>query len=204
MSDVPISGPEPDLERAAARTAGWRDSDLGWERLQERALDALRAGDRAAAARAWRRAWWLALLRFGRGDPRHATSVANLGLAARLAGREALARRRYARALGLWGAAPDWIERMKIARRARSSLFHLRMEAKHWPSYEANMRRRAQAFAREAAACLDAAARGAPAPHRLCERWRGEKPAVFDDMRKFLAAALLIAAANAQTDASKS
>ena len=28
--------------------------------------------------------------------------------------------------------------------------------------------------------------------HRLYERWRGEKPSVFDDTRKFLAAALLI------------
>lgn len=198
MSDVPILGPEPDLERAAAQSAGWRACDLRWERLQERALDALRAGDRAAASRLWRRAWWLALLHFPRDDPRYATSVANLGLAARLAGREARARRRYARALSLWGSAPDWIGRMSIARRARSSLFHLRMEAKHWHSYEENMRRRSLKFAGEVAACLDAAACGRPPPHRLHDRWRGEKPAIFDDMRKFLGAALLVAAVDTE------
>lgn len=193
MSDVLISAPEPDMGLAAARAAGWRGCDLGWERLQEQAHAALRNGDSHRAARLWRRAWWLAMLRLSRRDPRYATSLANAGMAARLTGNEALARRRYAHALRLWGAVPDWVEGMTIARRARSSLFHLRMEAKHWDTYQANMRRRTLNFAREAAACLDAAANGASAPFRLHDRWRGEKPAVFDDMRKFLGAALLLA-----------
>lgn len=194
MSDVLILAPEPDTGLAAARAAGWRGCDLGWERLQERAHAALRDGHSHHAARLWRRAWWLAMFRLSRSDPRYATSLANAGMAARLAGNEALARRRYAHALRLWGAVPDWVEGMTIARRARSSLFHLRMEAKHWDTYQANMRRRALNFAREAAACLDAAAHGTVAPSRLHDRWRGEKPAVFDDMRKFLGAALLLAA----------
>ena len=195
MPDGPPPGIEPDLECAAAQSAGWRGCDLDWERLQERALDALQAGDPTEATQLWRDAWLLAVPRFGRDDPRRATSVANLGLAARLAGSEARARRRFAHALKLWGAAPDWIARMSIARRARSSLLHLRMEATHWPAYEASLRSRSLALAREAAVCLDAAARGQPLPHRLHDRWRGEKPSAFDDMRKFLGAALLVAAA---------
>jgi hypothetical protein len=83
---------------------------------------------------------------------------------------------------------------MTIARRGRSSLFHLRMEAKHWDTYQGNLRHRARYFAREAATCLDAATHGVPAFFRLYDRWRGEKPAVFDDTRKFLGAALLLAA----------
>ena len=88
VPDVRFLVPEPDTALAAARSAGWRGCDLGWERLQERAHEALRSGDTAYAARLWRRAWWLALLRIPRGDPRYATSLANAGMAARLAGNE--------------------------------------------------------------------------------------------------------------------
>lgn len=183
-----------DAELAAARAAGWRGCDLGWERLQERAESALRAGNGASAAGLWRRGWWLARLRFSTDDPRYAASLANAGMAARLTGNEPLARLRYARALQLWGAVPDWVERMSIARRARSSTAHLRLEAAYWEDYKASIRRRAMGFAREAAACLDAGARGTPVTFELHERWRGERPAAFDDLRKFLGAALLLAA----------
>ena len=185
---------KPDALRTMARTAGWRDCDLDWERLQERALEALRNGRPALAARLWRRGWLLAVLHFRRDDPRHATSLANLGLAARLAGRERLARRRYAAALKRWAGAPGWIGRMTSARRGRSSLFHLQMEAAHWAAYDQSLRAEALRTARDAADHLDAAARGLPPPGRLCDRWPGEKPAIFDDLRKFLGAALLIAA----------
>lgn len=186
----------PVSEMAAARAAGWRGCDLVWERLQERAHQALAAGDRRQAAWLWRRAWWLAQLRFSRRDPRFATSLANAGAAAMLGGNPARARRAYVRAFRLWGAAPDWIDGMTIARRARSSLFHLRMESEHWDAYQGAFRRRAMDLAREGVACLDAAARGAPAPFRLYDRWQGERPLVFDDLRKFLGAVLLLAVAN--------
>jgi hypothetical protein len=81
---------------------------------------------------------------------------------------------------------------METARRARSSLFHLRMEALHWDTYQDNMRTRMRAFAAETAEALAAFERGEASPHRLYERWLGEKPNVFDDTRKFLAAALLV------------
>lgn len=186
--------PASDAELAAARAAGWRGCDLGWERLQERAESALHAGNGPGATGLWRHGWWLARLRFSTDDPRYATSLANAGMAARLTGNEPLARLRYARALRLWGAVPDWVERMDIARRARSSTFHLRLEATYWEDYKASIRRRAMDFAREAAACLDAGAHGTPVTFRLHERWRGERPAAFDDLRKFLGAALLLAA----------
>ena len=194
MSDVPALAPEPDMECAAACAAGWHGFDIGWERLQERAYAALRTGDRKRAARLFRSAWWLAISNLSRNDPRYATSLANAGMAAWLVGNYALARRHYARALRLWGAVPGWVEDMTIARRARSSLFHLRMEAKHWDTYQGNLRHRARYFAREAATCLDAATHGVPAFFRLYDRWRGERPALFDDMRKSLGAALLLAA----------
>ena len=192
MSAPPISASDAGTELAIARKAGWRRADLDWERLQETGNALLLAGDRAGAVRCFRRAGWIALLRFGRSDPRRAATLANLGLADRLAGREGRARRRYARARRLWAGVDAWIGTIEAARRARSSLFHMRMEARHWGTYQANMRVRMRAFAAETAAALAAIERGGPPPHRLYARWRGEKPGVFDDTRKFLAAALLV------------
>lgn len=195
-----IWGRGPDALRGAARAAGWRDCDIAWERLQERALGALRDGDPAFAARLWRLGWLIAFLRFRRHDPRYAASLANLGLVARLAGRERLARRRYAAALRRWGAAPDWIDTMAIARRGRSSLFHLQSEALHWNQYDRSLRRDAMDIARDVASQLNAATQGQPSPGRTCDRWPGENPAIFDDRRKFLGGALLIAAGTREPD----
>ncbi|MFQ5564854.1 MAG: tetratricopeptide repeat-containing protein [Paracoccaceae bacterium] len=184
---------DPATERTAALKAGWHAADLDWERLQEEGNALLCSGDRDGAARCFRRAGWIALWHFLPTDPRRATTLANLGLADRLAGREGRARRRYARARRIWGAVGGFIGAMRIARRARSSLFHLRMEARHWDTYQANMRTRMTAFAAETAAALAALERGQPPACRLFERWRAEKPPVYDDTRKILAAALLIA-----------
>ena len=192
MSGPPISASDDDTERVVARKAGWRRADLDWERLQERANELLRSGDGAGAVRCFRRAARIARWRFAKSDPRRAASLANLALADRLSGREARARRRYAKARRLWQGVDSWISQIEPSRRARSSLFHLRMEARHWDTYQDNTRARLKAFARETGEAFGALEQGQAPPHRLYERWRGEKPSVFDDTRKFLAAALLI------------
>jgi hypothetical protein len=115
-------------------------------------------------------------------------------MAARLSGREGSARRLYARALARWAAVPALVATIEPARRARSSLYHLRMEAKHRETYVANQRKRLAGFVAEARLALEALAEGREPPVRLSERWRGEKPPVFDETRKLLSAALLIAA----------
>ncbi|MEC5322225.1 hypothetical protein VQ044_17565 [Aurantimonas sp. C2-5-R2] len=192
VSDAAASDEKRNREEKAARAAGWRRADLRWERLQEDAEAAWRSGDADQAIRLWRRARRLAFWRFRRSDPRYATSLANAALAERLSGQEARAHRLYARARGLWSGADSFIAGMRIARRARSSLFHLRMEAKHWDTYQQSTRTRMKAFAREAAEALAALERGEPPVCRLHDRWRAEKLPVFDDPRKFLAAALMI------------
>lgn len=184
-------------KRAAARNAGWRKADLRWEALQEAAHAAYAEGREADAILLWRRALRLARKRFGAADPRRVNSLANAAFADRLAGNAARAARRYAKAMALWRAVPAWIETMHYARRARSSLFHLRLEAKHWDTYQANMRTRMNRFAAETAEALAAIADGKPSPHRLVGRWKAEKPAIHDDARKFLAAALLLASPDA-------
>jgi hypothetical protein len=181
-------------EAHAARRAGWRRADLDWERLQEEGNSLLASGDAAGAERCFRRAGWISFWRFRRADPRRATTLANLACADLLAGRRHRALKRYAKARRIWAEVGAFIATMVISRRARSSLFHLRMEAKHWDIYRENTRIRMIAFARETAAALQALEAGEPVRCRLYGRWRAEKPAIFDDTRKLLAAALLLAA----------
>ena len=194
ISERPISVfDRNDPEMRAALVAGWKRRDLWWERLQEQASEALLAGEKTRAIRLFRRAHWISYVGFARDDSRRATGFANAAFAARLAGSRGRAERNYKAAITLWSKAPTTLETLTIQPRARSSLFHLRMEVKHWDTYRDNMETRLAKFTEETGECLEALATEAPPPHRLFSRWRGEKPAVFDDTRKLLAACLLIA-----------
>ena len=171
----------------------WTRRDAFWEGLQEGGCHAWLHGRRWRALVLWRLAWVCARLCFDRRDPRRAACLATAALVARRAGREALAQRRLAAALEVWSRAPAWVERMHIARRARTSLQHLRLELQNWPVYEANLRRRMAGFAAEMEASLRALQAGEGLAHRHFSRWRGEKPPQRDDIRRFLGACLLLA-----------
>ena len=192
MSEQPTSAFEAEADHVVARNAGWRRVDLEWERLQEQGNTLLGSGNLVGATRCFRRAGWIAFWRFEKDDPRRVATLANLALADRIDGHEGRARRRYAKARRLWAERDPWIEGMTVARRARSSLFHLRMEARHWETYRDNTCARMRAFGAETAEALAALERSEAPPHRLFDRWRGEKPSVFDDTRRFLAAALMV------------
>jgi hypothetical protein len=149
MSDAPTSG---------AEAAAWTEADAAWEELQRRA---------AGAPRHLRRRWRLEALYiarqpgFGRaGDPRRATSLAHRALAAEAADLdEALGE-----ALAAWDASLGWAEGMALPPRARSSLFHLRLEAKHPGVYAEAQRARVKARLAEARGWTEAAARGGLRP----------------------------------------
>lgn len=194
MSVLPIwAFDRNDPEMRAALAAGWRRRDLWWERLQERANDALLKGQRSTVGTSFRLAYWLARLGFRRDDARLATSIANIAFMARLDGSKARADRLYRLARRLWARVPSELEGINIRPRAKSSLFHLRMEVKHWDTYRNNMTKRLGKFVDETDEALAALSQQVPSPHRLLSRWRGEKPMVFDDTRKLLAACLLVA-----------
>ena len=133
-------------EMRAALAAGWRRTDLVWERLQIRGNAAWINGDHTGARRNFLIAWMLARIFFKRGDPRIATSIANVGLMAREAGQFARAARHYARAQHLWTDVPHVLDGLRIRPRVRSSLFHLRMEVRHRGTYEKYMRARIANF----------------------------------------------------------
>ena len=193
MSELHIlESKSEDNDMRAALAAGWKKADLRWERLQEEGNASFDNNDLTGAGRAWRRAWWIAILSFPADDPRRATTLANLALVDRQNGNKARAAKRFDKAMCIWEKSGLYIEGMQIARRARSSLFHLRMEAEHWDTYQENLRTRYRAFATEAGDALKALSEERPVECRLFSRWRGEKPSIYDDSRKFLSAALLI------------
>ena len=194
MSEPRIWGSSSNrAEMRAALSSGWRRSDLIWERLQEWSNECKRSKRLACAAAGFLAGCVIACLCFRSGDARIWTSIANAGFVLRLMGAETLARRAYERAFGRWPSVGRSLDSIEIRSRARSSLFHLRMEAKHWDAYRANMAARLQAFIGETGECLEHLIDGRQVPHRLYSRWKGEKPSVFDDTRKILGACLLLA-----------
>lgn len=181
-----------DPELRIARESGWSRCDLIWERLMEAANQAFLEGHPRRAGRLFRQAHLLARLGFAAGDPRRATSLAARALMLAHAGRLDRAEVLQRQALQIWRHVQHHIEHMDIRPRARSSLFHLRMEARHRATYHDNLRLRLSRIADETRASLGALTAPVPAHHRHFARWRGEKPSVHDDTRKILAACLLL------------
>jgi len=181
-------GPEP----PAATRAGWSDADSTWEHLQERAAEeALAEGP--AAARLWAEALLLAREQFAHDDPRLATSLANHARALRRGGDDVSARRLFDEALLVWDRSRRWIEGLEPERRARSSLFHLRLERKNREKFQRRSRRRYRALAAEGRAATLALRDGEATRGDGLARWRAARPAGRVDARKLLAAVLLIA-----------
>ncbi|WP_162497371.1 tetratricopeptide repeat-containing protein [Roseovarius dicentrarchi] len=172
-----------------AQKSGWTRADLMWERLMEAGNQAYCAGRMARAARLFFAADALARGRFDARDLRRATAPAARAMVRLARGRNAGALIALARQG--WQMAPAAVAEMEIRPRIRSSLFHLRLEAKHRGQYQDNLRLRLTRIAEETSETL-AQMDGIPAPHRHFSRWRGEKPTVYDGTRKVLAAALLI------------
>ncbi|SMD08095.1 hypothetical protein [Primorskyibacter flagellatus] len=181
-----------DAEMKMARAAGWSRADLVWERLLEAGNLAWAEGVQAKAASRFRQADLLTRLCFDRNDLRRATCHANLSLIAMAGNKPHRAALHQARALQIWKTAASQIATMNVAPRSRSSLFHLRLEAKHRDTFHDNMRKRFSNFAAETEETLRMLTAPAPSRHRHFSRWRGERPNVYDDTRKIMGACLLI------------
>lgn len=191
MSEKPTSA-DDNLDLSEALKAGWSPDEVAWELRQEAAAQAAYDGDIEKALPLWRDALALARKTFGSDDPRLGTSLANMAFALRKTGRAEAAGPLFEEARQVWDASFAWVEGLKLERRARSSLFHLRMESLHRDKYEAHYRERLRRFAAEARSAVTAMAEGGPQPERCLPRWRSEKPPAFWDSRKLLAACLLL------------
>ena len=123
---------------ARENLSGWRLGDELWVDWMAGARAAWLDGDRTHAAACCRQAGVMAS-GFAPDDPRraataHAHALMISGPGAAEAG--------LAAALEAWQAAGPWVERMAPGVRARSSLFHLRLESKHRGVYPGIARQR--------------------------------------------------------------
>ena len=132
--------------------AGWSEADLAWEVAAERAADAVAQHDHVLAKDKAGQALQLARADFEPIDPRLGTSLANYGLCLSLSGHSGAVAPLFREALDVWRRAGPWIARMDAPRVARSSLFHMRMEALHRDTYRARWQERWQGMADEAKA----------------------------------------------------
>ena len=118
------------MPTSRAQSAGRR-----WEARALAGLAAFRAGRIEEAYAAFRSA--AAITRaFAPDDPRRAASRTQLALCHAAGGDARAARRAFNRALRAWDAAEAWVGRMAVGQRARSSGFHLRLQAKHPGAYD--------------------------------------------------------------------
>jgi hypothetical protein len=182
--------------------AGWREADLAWEEAAERAADAAAQDNYVLAKDEAGRALQLARTDFEPIDPRLGTSLANYGLCLSLSGHTGTVSPLFREALDVWRRADPWIARMDAPRVARSSLFHMRMEALHRDTYRARWQERWQEMADEAKARILAlnaghGALGVTGGESLV-RWRRERPAMLNDTRKLMAASFLLLAPEAR------
>ena len=178
--------------------AGWSEADLAWEATAERTAEAVAREDHTKAKGSAGEALQLARANFASNDPRLGTSLANYGMCLSLSGRSEDSMFLFREGLDVWRRSPGWIAHMEAPRMARSSLFHMRMEARHRSTYRARWQERwreiaAEATARSEALIVSPDVRAATAADAFA-RWRRERPAMLNDTRKLMAAAFLLLA----------
>jgi hypothetical protein len=153
--------------------------DVTWEEIQESALRAYHTGRIELASRNWERAMVLARRHFGPADPRLATSLTNHGFVLRCRTERYEAERHLREALAVWERSWRWVGRMT-------------------PTGDPD-----DAFPAAARAWFDAlinqgyaASFGIHVHDRLPEYrlhlWSEHRPAMLCDVRKLMAAVLLI------------
>jgi tetratricopeptide (TPR) repeat protein len=114
---------------------GRSDVDFSWLAYQETARKWFEVGRQRAACNEWRAGFEIAE-QLGANDPRRAASLSNLAIALCIEGDYPESERLYRAAEQAWKDAAPWVEQMQFQPRARSSLFHLRLEARHARTYK--------------------------------------------------------------------
>lgn len=179
---------ERTVDRTTAVTA-FDAADLAWERCQERAALAYRAGDPITVSRLWSQGLTIARQHFGRGDPRLAASLTNCALVMRRR-QDYQAQRLFREALEVWADSWRWVHLMTpgqssaVARLARSDQLDV---------YDPGARAQMMALAERGRAATARLERFDCLPETGLDEWFRIKPRRLTDLRKLLAAVLLIA-----------
>jgi hypothetical protein len=170
-----------------ASAAGFA-ADLAWERAQEQAAIAYRAGDPITPTRLWAAALDIAEKHFGPGDPRLASSLTNNGLVLRRRRQDHQAKRMFQDALDVWDASWRWIHLM-TRDRAAGGVYG----SDHLDIYDGDARAWFNALARQGRSATMALDCHGRLPASGLDDWFDIKPQRMSDLRKLLGAVLLIA-----------
>jgi hypothetical protein len=171
-----------------AFAAGFSAADFAWERWQEQAALAYRAGDVATAVRAWEQALAVAEQHFGRGDPRLAASLTNQALVMRRRRHEYQAKRLFEEAFAVWADSWRWIYLMTPGRQATQQA-----QSDRLATYDDTARAWFTVLAERGCAATAMLERFDQLPKDGLAEWLELKPRRLSDLRKLLAAVLLIA-----------
>ena len=163
-------------------------ADLAWERYQEQAAIAYRAGDPITPSRLWAAALEIAERHFGRGDPRLATSLTNQALVMRRRRHDYQAQKLFRDALEVWDDSWRWIHLMTPDRAARGA-----RRSDHLDVYGRDARAWFSALAEQGRAATMALERNDEPLANGLDEWFAIKPKRMSDLRRLLGAVLLIA-----------
>jgi hypothetical protein len=163
-------------------------ADLAWERYQEQAAIAYRAGDPITPSRLWAAALDIAENHFGRGDPRLASSLTNQALVMRRRRHDYQAQKLLRDALDVWDDSWRWIHLMTPDHAARGT-----RRSDHLDIYGRDARAWFNALARQGRAATMALEHRDELPANGLDEWFALKPKRMSDLRRLLGAVLLIA-----------
>ena len=172
-----------------AFAAGFSAADFAWERWQEQAALAYRAGDVATAVRTWEQALAIAEQQFARGDPRLAASLTNQALVMRRRRHEYQAKRLFEKAFAVWADSWRWIYLMTPGRQTTSQ----KAPSDRLAIYDETARAWFTALAERGCAATAMLERFDQLPKDGLAEWLELKPRRLSDLRKLLAGVLLIA-----------
>ena len=183
-----VRGAAATLSDAASAAA--LAADLAWERCQEQAAIAFRAGDPINSSRLWAMALDIADKHFARGDPRLASSLTNQALVMRRRRDDYQAQRLFREALEVWDDSWRWIHLMTPGRTRSSARSSDQLDI-----YGRDARAYFNALARRGRAATVALERHDEPLACGLEEWFAIKPRRMSDLRRLLGAVLLIAPA---------
>jgi hypothetical protein len=163
-------------------------ADLAWERYQEQAAIAFRAGDPINSSRLWAAALDIAEKHFGRGDPRLASSLTNQALVMRRRRLDYQAQKLFREALDVWDDSWRWIHLMTPGGTAGGASRSDCLDV-----YGRDARAWFNALAQQGRTATEALERHDRLPANGLEEWFAIKPKRMGDLRRLLGAVLLIA-----------
>jgi hypothetical protein len=173
--------------RTSAGTA-WSAADLVWERGQEQAAIAFRAGDPFMSSRLWAETLAVARKCFGRGDPRLASSLTNQALVLRRRRQDYQAMTMFQEAVAAWDDSWRWIHLMTPGPAGIGP-----RHGDHLGVYGPQARARFSALAQKGRDATIALERYDRRLEVGIDAWFAIKPKQVSDLRRLLGAVLLIA-----------